>query len=202
MNNKVKKSQLQTDYLCNICNKFYASQSSLCHHNKKFHNNNILKSSDNILKSSDNILKSSDNILKSYNCRKCNKTFKNIKTRWSHEKICKITNNNENINTIIEAKLDEFKNNILDILQKNAKIHPKTLQKINKELNNNNIINNITNNNTTNNNNTINTINNTTVNIKFGNEKISNLLNEKEMLKIVNKCRYSVEESIKLVRQK
>ena len=117
----------------------------------------------------------------------------------SHEKICKITNNNENINTIIEAKLDEFKNNILDILQKNAKIHPKTLQKINKELNNNNIINNITNNNTTNNNNTINTINNTTVNIKFGNEKISNLLNEKEMLKIVNKCRYSVEESIKLV---
>jgi protein-arginine kinase activator protein McsA len=96
MNNKVKKSQLQTDYLCNICNKFYASQSSLCHHNKKFHNNNILKSSDNILKSSDNILKSSDNILKSsdnilksYNCRKCNKTFKNIKTRCLMKKYVK-----------------------------------------------------------------------------------------------------------------
>ncbi len=87
-------------------------------------------------------------------------------------------------------------------MQKNAKIHPKTLQKINKELNNNNIINNITNNNTNNSNNsnnTINTINNTTVNIKFGNENLSNLLSEKEMLKIVNKCRYSVEESIKLV---
>ena len=82
MNNKVKKSQLQTDYLCNICNKFYASQSSLCHHNKKFHNNNILKSSDNILKSS-------DNILKSYNCRKCNKTFKNIKTRCLMKKYVK-----------------------------------------------------------------------------------------------------------------
>ena len=88
--------------------------------------------------------------------------------------------------------------------------HPNTLQKINKELinnttnnNSNNTINNI-NNNTINN--TTNTINNTTinntVNIKFGYEKLSALLIEKEMLKIVNKCRYSVEESIKLVQQK
>jgi uncharacterized membrane protein YukC len=68
--------------LCKICNKYYSSQSSLCNHNKKFH--------------SDNILKSSDNILKNYNCRKCNKIFKNIKTRWSHEKMCQINNNNLN----------------------------------------------------------------------------------------------------------
>ena len=36
---KVKKSQLQTDHFCKICNKFYASASSLCHHNKKYHQN-------------------------------------------------------------------------------------------------------------------------------------------------------------------
>ena len=80
-------------------------------------------------------------------------------------------------------KREEFKNNILDILQKNAKIHPKTLQKINKQLiNNTNISNtNNTNNITNNTANINNTVNNTTVNIKFGYEKISELISKNDL---------------------
>ena len=29
-----------TSFTCEICNKKYSSKSSLCNHNKKFHNNN------------------------------------------------------------------------------------------------------------------------------------------------------------------
>jgi hypothetical protein len=79
-------------------------------------------------------------------------------------------------------------------LEKNCKIHPKTLQKINKQLINNN-----TNNNTINNinNGIINNINNTYV--KFGNEQLAKLLTHKDMLNIINKQCLCIEESIKTV---
>jgi hypothetical protein len=64
-----------------------------------------------------------------------------------------------------------------DIINKFAKIHPKTLKKINKQLINNNITNN-------------------TVNIKFGSEKLSDILNEKEMINILNNCKMCIKESI------
>ena len=35
----ITKSEVQTEYFCKKCNKFYASASSLCNHNKKFHKN-------------------------------------------------------------------------------------------------------------------------------------------------------------------
>ena len=40
--------------ICNICNKFYASQNSLCNHNKKFHNE-LLKSSTKVRQNSTKI---------------------------------------------------------------------------------------------------------------------------------------------------
>jgi hypothetical protein len=102
--------------------------------------------------------------------------------------------------SIIDNKFEEFKNSILDILKSN-KMHPKTFQKINKQLLNNNINN--TTNNIINNNNTINNITNNTINnnityVKFGDEKLSEILSEREMLIILNECRLSVEKSIKL----
>ena len=75
----------------------------------------------------------------------------------------------------------EIKNILKELLEKNCKIHPKTLQKINKQLINN------TNNNNNTNNGTINNgtvINNTYV--KFGNELLASLLTRKDMLKIIN----------------
>ena len=78
-----------------------------------------------------------------------------------------------------------------ELLEKNCKIHPKTLQKINKQLiNNNNNTNNGTINNRT-------VINNTYV--KFGNEQLAKLLTRKDMLNIINKQCLCIEESIKTV---
>ena len=34
---KINKSSIPTNYFCTICNKFYATHSSLCNHNKKFY---------------------------------------------------------------------------------------------------------------------------------------------------------------------
>ena len=194
--NIYKMESIDGRYICKICNNKYSSYKSLWNHNKKYHNGFITEN--NGFKTENNILNKTK-----LNCKYCNKLFKCIQNRYEHEKkVCgkKINNNNKDINNIIESKLEEFKNNIFAILQKNAKIHPKTLQKINKQL-----INNTTNNNSNNNitNNTINntTINNT-VNIKFSSEKLSGILNEKEMINILNNCKMCVEESIKVVRQK
>ena len=81
----------------------------------------------------------------------------------------------------------------------NNKIHPKTLQKINKNLINNNI--NTTNNNNTNNiNNTIN--NNTIINktyVNFYDPIDYKILNEKEKLNILSRPWKSLEVSIKTI---
>jgi hypothetical protein len=65
LNKKVKKSEIQTDFLCNICNKFYASTNSIYNHNKKFHT--ILKNTvvQNVVKTFENIqivVQNSENI--------------------------------------------------------------------------------------------------------------------------------------------
>ena len=89
-------------------------------------------------------------------------------------------------------------------MQKQCKIHPKTLQKINKQIINNN-------NNNNNNSNNINNgiiINNI---VKFGargpkrsshpcgSERLSEILTEAEMMKITKYINLSVNESIKMV---
>ena len=70
-----EKVNVKNIFRCNICDKQYSSQSSLCNHNKKFHKCNSLKSSNNNLKKSNDILISS-NQTNNYNCRICNKIFK------------------------------------------------------------------------------------------------------------------------------
>ena len=82
--------------------------------------------------------------------------------------------------------------NTLNSLLKQCKIHPKTLQKINKQLINNNNNNNI---NTGTINNTINNLNI----VKFGTEELNKILSTSEILKILNKKMSSLEESIKMI---
>jgi hypothetical protein len=84
-----KHDNKKDEFYCKQCNKNYKTYKTLWEHNKKFHNNILLKSSEQFGQHSDNVLKSSDNILKNYNCRYCTKIFTNIKTRWSHEQKCK-----------------------------------------------------------------------------------------------------------------
>ena len=61
-----------TQFRCNICNKIYASQSSLCNHNKKFHNKTDVNCCDSGVKRGDNVVKSGDNVVKKYYCNVCN----------------------------------------------------------------------------------------------------------------------------------
>jgi len=131
------------------------------------------------------------------NCKYCKKLFANRHSRWRHEKTCK-NNTQNNIleeNNNLKELTNTFKKEILDlktqiteILNTQAKIHPKTLQKINKQL-----INNTNGNNNTINNGTV--INNTYV--KFGSISHSKLLSEKTILNILSKPYQCIEESIK-----
>jgi len=121
-------------YSCKICNKNYASASSLFNHNKKFHKKIFVKSED-INKKSDNGPEKSDNgpeksvkspkesefkcIEKQYNCRYCKKLYNNKNSRWSHEQKCKAThiiNNNQiqNIDNkqLIQNNINNINNNI------------------------------------------------------------------------------------------
>jgi len=152
MEHKVKKSSIPTDFLCNICNKFYGSASSLCNHNKKFHTSN--GGTPGVLEGT---------LKKTYNCDYCNKIFNDKSNKYKHHKICKFKNNiinNTTNNTNIISSLSceycnkvfatrqskskhkiktcKFKNNIIN---NTTKIHSKTLQ-INNTSNNDIVINN------------------------------------------------------------
>ena len=160
--------EIKSEYHCIICNKNYASQSSLCNHKKKFHQS--ITQSNNVAKTSLNVAKITENIKMNYNCRLCNKFYNNYKSRWTHEKQCKNKNNlhiNNNNN-----KIEQLENKIIELENK---------------ISNNNIITNNTNNGITNTNNgTIN--NNITKNIikvTFGEEDI-NVLSCRDKKMILN----------------
>ena len=191
-----------SDFVCKICNKSYSSYQSLWNHNKKFHKMDVSHISPNVNHISPNVSHISPNInidLKIKNiqyeikCKFCNSSFKHRSSKSKHEKICKTK-----VNSLTET--DKLKNELIEIkeqlsnLLKSTKMHPKTFQKINNRLINNNTTNNT--------NNTINnTINNNNINItyvKFGDEKLSEILTDDDMLKILFECRFGVNKSIEL----
>ena len=177
MENKVKKSEIQTNFFCNFCNKFYASQNSLCNHKKKFHtNSNVILNPSNVIPNIQNVILNPSNVIpniqnvipniqnvipiepqniiikNSLSCEYCNKIFATRQSKSKHKiKSCK------------------FKNNII-----------------------NNTTNNITNNNNNNtniNNNIINNNNNTNIIIKinnFGDEDLSHLT-QKDITDMIKK---------------
>ena len=120
MDEKVNNTIL---FRCNKCNKNYASQSSLCNHNKKFHNNNN-KSIISQISTND---KSNINKIKVYDCRYCNKSYNHFQSRWKHEQSCKIKNDNKIEQ--LEKTIIEMKNQIATILKDKGKIHPKNITK-------------------------------------------------------------------------
>jgi len=132
MNNKVN---CITSYSCNICLKNYSSKSSLCNHHKKFHDNtniilnNTLITNDNTFIIPNNSLITNNNI-KNYSCRICSKEFNNVKTRWAHEKKCKIKSNEiakldaENKQKELELKkeVNEYKKIELELKKEESRI--------------------------------------------------------------------------------
>lgn len=167
---------------CNICNKMYSSYKSLWNHNKKYHTIIPMKNpqKSTILSQNSTILPQKSTL----NCVYCDKKLSRIDSLKRHEQICKNKDdiNKDNIIEGLQKDFLELKNKFNDVLQ-NCKIHPKTLQKINKQL-----INNVINNGT---------INNTVNIVKFGSEDLADIFTEKEMIKIYNRKMCSIEESIK-----
>jgi len=173
------------EHKCLKCNKNYASYKSLWNHNAKFHksecNENVKKSQIDVKKMS---IKKVDIIeTVTYSCINCKKIFKSRQGKWIHEKTC---------NNIKEDKIDiVMKENIemkkemeklKDMLQKALKIHPKTLTKINKQLNNTN-----------------NGIINNNIIVQLGRENLSEILSNKEKIGILNRQAMGLNDLIELV---
>ena len=135
-----ENNEFNKKFKCNICIKFYSSQSSLCNHNKKFHNCNskyISKDCKDIIKDCKNTSKD----IKFYICKYCQNKYKHRQTQWTHEQKCNNKNkpiDNNNKLEKIEKENTEIKNMLKELLQKNCKIQPKTLQKINNNYTTNN----------------------------------------------------------------
>jgi hypothetical protein len=166
--------------LCKYCNKEYSSYSSRCNHIKKYHSE-VHKPDISHLAYGDkpcdkpNISQMTYQKVKfEYRCSKCNNAYKHYQSRWKHEQKCNGNNNNIKLeNQILELK---------DLLQKALKVHPKTLQKINKQLNNYGTI-----------------TNNTMQIIQLGKENLGQVLTEQDKLKILNRQGMSVNDLVELV---
>ena len=193
-------------HICKICNKNYKTKQSLWNHKSKYHNNennpNVINTS---FSSNPIVIQKSPNNNSNNNCicKYCNKEFKYKQGRWKHEQKCKINNEkskDEIINilqTTIKQQSDEIqiiKKQLLDIMNKQCKVHPKTLQKINKQLNGDNNTVTVTENNTTNN--TTNNIINYNI-VALGLEDLSEVFTKAEKLKVLKNKRMCLDYLVK-----
>ena len=181
--------------ICKYCNKEYKSYSSRSNHIRIYHSNEKLSNSSKpssllTFSSSSSFTSLSKDNSSKLTCSKCNKTFSRSDNLKRHQTNC--INTDTSIKDLLTEneilkqhlkKQEDLMNQLLESINKNAKIHPKTLQKINKQLINSN------------NNNTI--INNTYV--KFGNLSYDGILSDKQQREILRKQYLSLEESIKKI---
>jgi hypothetical protein len=158
------------------------------------------------------VFKNQDDTPEGYCCEYCGTSYSHRQSKYRHQLKCKNKsveedkkpeqNQKEIINLLLEQiktqkeqlehfkeqekQNQEIKKTLMDLINKNCKVHPKTLQKINKQLNgdnntiNENNINNTTN--TVNNNNTFNII-------ALGHENLADVFSKKEKMAIL-KYRY------------
>ena len=183
MNEKVN---IHSQFRCIICNKDYASRSSLCNHNKKFHNLNVVQKGTSVVLPV--VVCGTPSLNNKNQCKFCNRIFNDRSNKYKHEKICKNKKNNNEIDNL-KNTINKMKKQFALILKEKGKVPHKTLQKINNKLNN-----------TINSNNQINNgniINNTFV--KFGDLDYQKILSNKQIKHILNQQYMSLEESIKQI---
>ena len=196
------------EYNCTICVKKYKSYKSLWKHNYIYHKKEDIQTiQPNIHNThSENIQNIQKNIHNK--CIKCDKILSNYYSKWRHEKTCKeikkeeenkmellikenleikqkLENKNEKENIEMKKEMLEYKKEmekLKDMLQKALKIHPKTLTKINKKLNNTN-----------------NGIINNNIIVQLGRENLSEILSNKEKIGILNRQAMGLNDLIELV---
>ena len=180
-------------YICKLCNKEYSCRQNLWKHNQKYHINNNSKVSQEVVVSQPKVSQE----IKQYKCKYCEKTYMHKQSKYKHEKKCKndLIEENNKLKEIIKIKeekyekeLTEIKQQLLTIMNKNCKVHPKTLQKINNQLNANN----------SNINSTVNSNNTVNYNIiALGHEDLTEVFSKKEKLTILKNKRMCLDYIIK-----
>ena len=170
------------EYKCTQCNKDYSSYQSLWIHNKKFHVKTITNILDNTHISLPNTQKNE------LECIHCNKVFTRKDNLKRHHNNCTVKETKEiklekeviSLKEQLKEKdknIEDFKKQIIDFINKECKVHPKTFTKINKQLNTTNNTNNTLNDNKVINNNVI---------IQFGREKLYEVFSKKEQIDVLN----------------
>jgi hypothetical protein len=208
-------------FFCKSCNKIYKSYKTFWYHNKTQHkiindtdindkNLNNLKIPENTLYITENNLKIPEtkilgNDKKKHICEYCNKKFTRIDNMHVHQSSSCIKKEllikeKEELKIALST-IEELKSLLLVKMNKDCKAHPRTIEKINRALankySNNSNSNNILANSNNNNNNGI--INNNYNIIALGNEKLENVLTNKQQLNILRKDNKCLEELVKLV---
>ena len=173
------------EYYCSIHNKKYKSYKSLWKHNYVYHKVEI---SPELVKSEVDV--SQKLVKNSLKCNFCDKTYKHRSSKSKHEKSCKEIVDSDKNDEIDKMKIEmaEYKaemEKLKDIIQKSLKIHPKTLQKINNQLNNTNINNG--------------TINNHITYVQLGNEDLVNVLSKSEKRGILNRRAMGINDLVELI---
>ena len=164
---------------CNTCNKSYSTRQNLWKHNNKFHLNILHESAKTPPESAKTPPESAKNTSENNNiiCEYCKTTFTRNDSLKKHYTRCKIKLNSDNKlkeeNEKLKNEMELFKTEmaimkkqLLSIMNKQCKIHPKTLQKINNNLNN-----------------SCNTTNN--IIIQLGNENLENVFSKNKQIEIL-----------------
>lgn len=159
---------------------------------------NITKTAPNSTKTAP---KCTNNNIKIYICNYCNVKFSRNYTLKKHNNRCKFKNNENNVHqenemlkqqlkqqseeiNLLKKKSEEInsiKQQLLQLINKKCKTHPKTLQKINNQLNANNI-----------------NVNNITYNIMaLGYEDLTEVFSKKEKLKVLQNRRSCLDYIVK-----
>lgn len=174
------------EFKCEYCNNCYKSYQTRWYHINSKHNVNVSQKLANVSQDvSQKLAKVSQKLVSKqvevYRCKYCDKNYKHRSSRSKHEKNCNEKTKNNQLNDII-VEMKKQNDELKEMLQKALKIHPRTLQKINKQLINNG------------------TIQNNTINIvPLGSENLNQILTDKEKLAILNKKYNSINELINKV---
>jgi len=190
-------------YECKICVKIYSSKSSLSNHKKRFHS--VIKKEEEKVNHDQHNINMDINISSSaaipelekkedpkfFKCRRCDKRYSFIQSRWRHENVCSKISDVEKIK---EENLRQ-KEEIIKLQKKllsSKRLDTKTFKSLNKLLMERSMVNS---NNTINNNNTTNNIINNYQIVALGNEDLLNVLTMQQKQQILN-CRLNSLEKL------
>ena len=163
------------EYNCSICKKKYKSYKSLWKHNSTFHKNNSHPNT--------TIHTTETHINVENKCINCDVVFSRKDSLKRHIDANKCNKKENKIELIMKENLEMKKEmeNLKSMLQSALKIHPKTLNKINNQLN------------------VSGNMNNTFNIVQLGRENLTDILSSKEKMNILNRQAMSLNDLVELI---